>query len=127
MSAYLAPTQKFQPGPGFRYAISFDDEAPQVVNVHADESLRAWERSVGDGVAILASKHTIAQAGYHVLKFWALDPGLVLQKLVVDTGGLRPSYLGPPESPIAEPGRQDRTLREEDVDAGPQCSWPWPA
>ena len=44
--AQLAPTQKFQPGAGSRYAISFDDEPPQIVNVHADESLGAWEKSV---------------------------------------------------------------------------------
>jgi hypothetical protein len=33
-----------------------------------------------------------------VLTFWSLDPGLVLQKVVVYTGRPRPSYLGPPES-----------------------------
>jgi hypothetical protein len=98
VDACLAPTQKFQPGPGFRYAISFDDETPQIVNVHADESLAAWERAVADGVKILTTRHTIERPGYHVLKFWAIDPGLVLQKLVVNTGRLRPSYLGPPES-----------------------------
>jgi hypothetical protein len=98
VDVYLAPTQKFQPGPGLRYAVSFDDEAPQVVNVHADGSLAGWEKSVADGVSVLRTRHTIAAPGDHVLKYWALDPGLVVQRLVVDTGGLRPSYLGPPES-----------------------------
>jgi hypothetical protein len=94
----LAPTQKFQPGAGFRYAIAFDDEAPQVVNVHADESLGAWEKSVGDGVKTLRTTHAITRPGRHVLTYWAIDPGLMVQKLVVYRGRPRPSYLGPPES-----------------------------
>ena len=97
--ATLAPTQKFQPGAGLRYAISFDDEAPQIVNIHADASQAAWERSVSDGAAEFITTHAIAHPGPHVLKFWVVDAGLVLQKLVVDAGGLRASYLGPPESP----------------------------
>jgi hypothetical protein len=98
VEAHLAPTQKFQPGAGLRYAVSFDDEAPQVVNVHADDSLGAWERSVADGARLLTTQHAVERPGAHVLKFWAIDPGLVLQKIVVYTGRPRPSYLGPPES-----------------------------
>jgi glycosyl hydrolase family 115 (putative glucuronidase)/glycosyl hydrolase family 115 len=98
VDAYLAPTQKFQPGEGLRYGISFDDESPQVMNLHADYSQAEWERSVKDGVRIMTSKHKIAAAGAHVLKFWALDPGVVLEKVVIKTGVARPSYLGPPES-----------------------------
>ena len=109
VSAYFAPTQKFRPGPGFRYGISFDDEAVQSIDVHADTSLQAWERSVADGVTVLTSTHVIARPGYHVLKFRSLDPGLVLQKLVVDTGGLRPSYLGPPESVHRETAPRGRS------------------
>jgi hypothetical protein len=98
VETYLAPTQKFLPGAGFRYAISFDEETPQVINIHASYAQADWERSVRDGVRILKSQHALAKPGYHILKFWAIDPGLVLEKLVVDTGGVRPSYLGPPES-----------------------------
>ena len=96
----LAPTQKFQPGPGLRFAVSLDDEAPQVVNVHADESREHWARTVLDGVAEFVTEHAVAKPGLHVLKYWALDSGLVLEKIVVDAGGLHPSYLGPPESPL---------------------------
>jgi hypothetical protein len=98
VDAYFAPTQKFQPGEGLRYGISFDDEPPQVINLHADYSQAEWERSVRDGVRTMTSKHKITGAGPHVLKFWALDPGVVLEKLVINAGGARPSYLGPPES-----------------------------
>jgi len=97
--ATLAPTQKFQPGAGLRFAVSIDDEAPQVVNMHADESLAYWERSVSDGAVSFSTEHRLSGPGAHTLKFWALEPGVVLQKLVVDAGGLKPSYLGPPESP----------------------------
>ena len=98
VDAYFAPTQNFQPGEGLRYAMSFDDEQPQVVNFHAGYERAQWEASVRDSVRILTSKHNLTGAGYHTLKFWAIDPGLVIEKFVVNLGGAKPSYLGPPES-----------------------------
>ena len=102
VQATLAPTLKFRPGPGFRYAVSIDDEAPRIVDVHADESLQHWERIVTDGVAQFTTAHDVKAPGRHTLKFWALDPGLVLQRVVIDAGGLKPSYLGPQESPLVK-------------------------
>ena len=95
--AYLSPTLDFH-RQGLCYAISFDDEPPQVVNIHADNSNQAWERSVSENITIAVSEHTLDSPGEHVLKFWMVDPGIVLQKLVAETGNVKPSYLGPPES-----------------------------
>ena len=69
--------------------------------MHADGSQKHWEKIVSDGVARFVSEHAVDKPGPHTLKFWALDPGLVLERLVIDGGGLQPSYLGPPESPRA--------------------------
>jgi hypothetical protein len=99
VKAYLSPSLDYTgSGHGLRYAISFDDEAPQVVNSTADSSNAAWERAVANNIRILSTSHRLARPGTHVLRFWLVDPGVVLQKLVIDAGGERPSYLGPPES-----------------------------
>lgn len=103
VTAITAPTLNFVPDRGVRYAVSLDDEAPQVVTLvpqgyQAQNRNEAWEKSVGDNAHYGRSKHTIASPGYHTLKVWMVDPAVVMQKLVVDLGGLKPSYLGPPES-----------------------------
>jgi hypothetical protein len=38
------------------------------------------------------------KSGKHTLRFRILDAGIVLEKILIDTGGLKPSYLGAPES-----------------------------
>ncbi|MEC3981805.1 glycosyl hydrolase 115 family protein [Amycolatopsis sp. H20-H5] len=102
--AYLSPRSNVLQGSGLRYAVSFDDMEPQLVNITkasgADDMTmnRQWERTTSDNVNLTATRHPILAPGPHVLKFWMVDPAVVVQKLVVDTGGLRPSYLGPPES-----------------------------
>jgi hypothetical protein len=98
VEAILSPTLNFVPGRGLRYAISFDDQAPQTVDALAQNSQRDWETSVKDAVRRARSAHTLEEPGYHTLKFWMVDPAVTLQKLVVNLGGVKPSYLGPPES-----------------------------
>jgi hypothetical protein len=99
VDAYLSPTLDFTGAPtGLRYAVSFDDDAPQIVNVLPDSSTRAWEKLVADNINITTTRHTLAKPGAHVLKFWMVDPGVVLQKIVIEMRDVAPSYLGPPES-----------------------------
>jgi hypothetical protein len=104
VEAITAPTLNFVPGRGLRYAISFDEQPPQLIDVLADNSLVAWQTAVKNSVWISKSIHALSGTGYHTLKFCMVDPGLVLEKLVVDLGGVKPSYLGPPES-YRNPGR----------------------
>ncbi|WTE32346.1 hypothetical protein OH735_03235 [Streptomyces sp. NBC_01618] len=102
--AYLSPRNNALVSDGLTYAVSFDDDAPQRVNVTAvtgsdDGTMNVqWARNTSDNVNVTSTVHRIGRPGGHVLKFWMVDPTVVLQNLVVDTGGLKPSYLGPPES-----------------------------
>jgi Glycosyl hydrolase family 115/Gylcosyl hydrolase family 115 C-terminal domain len=103
VATITSPTLNFVPGRGLRFAVSFDDETPQVVTLvpadyKAQNGNHDWEKIVGDNARHARSIHTLAKPGYHTLKYWMVDPGVVLQKVVVDLGGVKPSYLAPPES-----------------------------
>jgi Glycosyl hydrolase family 115/Gylcosyl hydrolase family 115 C-terminal domain len=103
--AYLSPRNAALPnGGGMRYAVSIDDQAPQTVDAvtatgASDLTMNAaWGLNTGDNVNRTATRLTVSGPGVHTLKFWLVDPTVVVQKLVLDTGGLARSYLGPPES-----------------------------
>ncbi len=102
---YVSPTLNFIPGRGLQMAVSFDAQSPQVINVvpanyTAGDGNRDWEQTVIHNARIVKSTHNLSEPGSHILKIWMVDPGIVVQKLVINTGGLRPSRLGPPESPF---------------------------
>nr|WP_254245227.1 glycosyl hydrolase 115 family protein [Hymenobacter sp. BRD67] len=104
VSAYLAPTLDFTNTTGLRYAVSIDDEAPQLVNLHTglnpDNGNKPWEQAVANNSILKTSQHPVAAAGPHVLRFWRVDPGVVLEKLVVSPGAVPASYLGPPQNVV---------------------------
>jgi hypothetical protein len=95
----LSPTLNFVPGRRLRYAISFDDAPPQTIDTLANNTNRDWETTVKDSVRKVTTTHSISTPGAHTLKIRLVDPHLVLEKIVINLGGLKPSYLGPPESP----------------------------
>jgi hypothetical protein len=103
VNAIISPSLNIAPNRGLRFAVSFDDQSPQVLTAvpkgfFVDNGNTNWEASVRDNCRQIKSTLTVAGPGYHTLKVWMVDPGLVLQKLVINTRGVKPSYLGPPES-----------------------------
>jgi hypothetical protein len=73
-------------------AVALDDDMPLVI------SFERGNRSVMDNLMTLHADLYVEKAGAHVLKIWMVDPGIVLDKIILDLGGLKESYLGPPES-----------------------------
>jgi hypothetical protein len=98
VKVYLSPTLNFHNTKGLRFAVSFDDEPPQIINLHDDSSLKVWEQWVSDNIIVKNSTHTLQRSGYHTLKIWRIDAGVVWQKLVIETKEIPASYLGPPEN-----------------------------
>lgn len=97
--SYLSPTLDFHQSGGLRFAVSLDNEGPIVVNMHETENHDPWERWVSDNINIRTSRHHVAEPGVHTIKWWLVDFGVVLQKIVIETGDAAgPTYLGPPES-----------------------------
>lgn len=98
ITAYMGPTLDFRNGgDGLFYGISIDDEAPQKVNIASRVDGRDWTQMVLGNVRKIITKHNVLTPGKHTIKYWFVDPAVVLERIVVDTGGLKQSYLGPKE------------------------------
>jgi hypothetical protein len=100
LHAYFSPTLNYYGDSlGLCYAVSIDDEKPQIISINKeDRNVSSWEAWVANNIIIKKSTHMILTRGHHVLKYWMVDPGVVVQKLVLVKGELKPSYLGPPQN-----------------------------
>lgn len=90
-------TLNFNDYKGMRYAISIDGGEEQIVNIngHYRGELGKWQ---ADHVISTNTKHQVEKKDKHTLRIRPLDQSLVLQKVMIDFGGLKRSYLGAPQS-----------------------------
>lgn len=102
LNTYISPTIDFTNSEGLRFAVSVDDEQPVEVNISSDyKTEMAWRKSVANSIKIFKTALKFKDPGKHTIKYWMISPGVVLQKLVLDMGGLKPSFLGPVQSPLS--------------------------
>jgi len=104
LTAYCIPTFRINPDRGIRFAVSIDNEKPEILTHHSNYGNRSIMQyplprdCVLENVIHLNSKHKIQTRGNHTLKIWMVDPGVIIDKLVLSTGQVKDSYSGPPES-----------------------------
>lgn len=107
VTLYLSTALNASPGRPLKYAIQLGSSAPvQEVQFVPDTTGTGvlpdgWLQAVADSVwKSQTNWSSTVVIGEVELKIWLLEPGFALQKIVVDLGGVQPSYLGPPESVV---------------------------
>ncbi|GGH72822.1 hypothetical protein HNQ91_003521 [Filimonas zeae] len=99
LRTWFSPTLNIHHSPtGLRFAVSIDDEAPQILGLNKEDNTGAWNAWVANNNIVKQSRHYLAAPGKHVVRYWMLDAGVVLQKLVVETAGRTEGYLPPPDT-----------------------------
>lgn len=95
------PTHPVHSGCGARYTVALNDAPARVVDFSAEEFTEGWSRNVMRGAAVTHSSHRIPAAGWQTLRIGMIDPGVVIDRIIVQTGPEQDAtYLGPPETRI---------------------------
>ncbi len=93
---YAVPFWPIYKGKSNRIAVSIDGGEPQVFENKFAEYSRSWKDQVmRNGIGCRLHFAINKRAAQHTVTFKALDPGQMLQKVILDWGGLQPSYIGP--------------------------------
>lgn len=99
LHSYFSPTLNiYHSNTGLRFAIAIDDETPQVIGLNQEDNTKAWDRWVAGNNIIKQTRHYLAAPGKHVIKYYLIDPGVVLQQLAMQALNAPQGYLAPPET-----------------------------
>jgi hypothetical protein len=109
LEALFSPTLNFQKDEGLIYAFSMDEGAPQIMNLHEEAKApdwtypEWWNNAVTDNIMRQTVMQKSLSAGSHTLRYYMVDPGLVLQKIILKKADTdTESYLGPPQSKVIQ-------------------------
>lgn len=92
VTVFTLPTHPLNNSYGVRYALSIDDGALKVVDTKTFGRSEEWKQNVLRNRAERKIELPYLDAGKHRLKIYCIDPGVVLDEIRIDFGGLRKAY-----------------------------------
>lgn len=92
---YAIPTFPLYSGRSTRFGVMIDDGVIKFASNDAKEYSSEWKENVARNGSVNAICFTVDKPGKHTLKLICKDPGVIIQKVVIDFGGMKRSYLGP--------------------------------
>jgi hypothetical protein len=95
LQVFLIPTHPLA-GTSLRFAVALNDEVPRLVEFEVKDGSAEWAQGVLNATRIASTHITVTRTGKQVLKFYGVDAGVLLDKIVVDVDSIAPSYLGLP-------------------------------
>ncbi len=89
---YTIPTYPLNKNFEMRYAVSVDDAPATVLNFKTVGRSEEWKQNVLSNTAVRSVKIPALSAGTHVLHIYMVDPGVILDRMLIDLGGLKAGY-----------------------------------
>jgi hypothetical protein len=98
----LSPTLNINPKKPLAYVVQIDDLTQQRRQFVTDQKQPdfpvGWGTAVAQNAWLNTTSWGAVDKGKHTLRVWLVEANVVLQKVVVDLGGVVYSHNGPPES-----------------------------
>jgi hypothetical protein len=89
---YTLPTHPVNNNFNCRYALSIDERPLKIVDVKTVGRSGEWKQNVLKNRAERKLVMPFLKAGKHTLKIYTVDPGVILDEIRIDTGGLIKAY-----------------------------------
>jgi hypothetical protein len=98
ITVYTIPTQPLNNKFSMRYGVSVDEGPLSIVDFKTVGRSEEWKENVLRNRAERTIQLPHLNKGKHTLKIYAIDPGVILDEIRIDLGGLKKAYSAIPAS-----------------------------
>lgn len=99
---YMLPLFAKDKAHGTSYGIQIDYLEYKTQSNDVKEYSEEWAGNVIGNSTINETKFVIDKPGKHTLKIFSVDPGMIVQKIIIDLGGLKESHVRTPSFVTSE-------------------------
>jgi hypothetical protein len=101
VTVFALPTHPINNNFSVRYAVSIDDGPVKVVDIKTFGRSEEWKQNVLSNRAKREIEMPFLNAGMHTLRIYCVDPGVILDEVRINLGGLKKAYSTIAETKIA--------------------------